>query len=179
MCDKRWPIIVGGPISTERSVEMNDREKRWRVRGQLRRWGNTANLCRRKQAEIAEYIGLIDAAVDTLGAQIISGAPRGTDTSDPTAWAAQRAETLREAYRGRITELQIDICTALDLARHMDEIVTELPPDQQEVIDKRYKRRWGWGRIGAKLYISDRQAQRVEAEAVTRLAEYMDFERME
>lgn len=75
--------------------------------------------------------------------------------------------------------MQIDICTALDLARHMDEIVTELPPDQQEVIDKRYKRRWGWGRIGAKLYISDRQAQRVEAEAVTRLAEYMDFERME
>nr|DAH99545.1 MAG TPA: hypothetical protein [Caudoviricetes sp.] len=31
---------------------MNDREKRWRVRGQLRRWGNTANLCRRKQAKI-------------------------------------------------------------------------------------------------------------------------------
>lgn len=158
---------------------LTDKEKRDRVRGQLRRWGRTADVCRRKQAEIAEYTGLIAAAEDMLGAQLLTGMPRGTDTGDPTANAAQRASTLRKAYQQRIDELHADICMILDFARCVDDIISELPPEQQEVIDRRYKNRWSWERVAARLHMSDRQARRVEERAVGRLAGYMDFNKMQ
>ena len=158
---------------------MTDKEKRDRVRGQLRRWGRTADVCKRKQAEIVEYAGLIAAAEDMLGAQLLTGMPRGTDIGDPTANAAQRASTLRKAYQQRIDELHADICMILDFARCVDDIVGELLPEQQEVIDRRYKNRWSWERVAARLHMSDRQARRVEERAVGRLAGYMDFNKMQ
>ena len=157
---------------------LTDKEKRNRVRGQLRRWGRTADVCKRKQAEIVEYTGLIAAAEDMLGAQLLTGMPRGTDIGDPTANAAQRASTLRKAYQQRIDELHADICMILDFARCVDDIVDELLPEQQEVIDRRYKKRWSWDKMAIRLNMSCRQLQRIEERAVARLSDFMDFEKM-
>ena len=153
---------------------MNERE---RVRGQLRRWGGTAALCRRKQSQINEYDELLKAAID-IGAQSLDGLPRGTDVSNPTAERAERHETMITAYCRRSAELQADIDIALELERHMDAVIAELTAEQQTVLELRYRRRWHWGRIARKLHFSERQVRRIEVRAADTLAGFMDFERM-
>lgn len=156
-----------------------ENEKRDRVRGQLCRWGQTTAICKRKQDEISGYLGLIDAAEDAIGAQKLTGMPHAGRISDPTASAAVRAETLKKLYRQRIEELQSDICMLLDFARLMDEIIDELTPDEQQVLDRRYKCRWGWDKMARKLYRSERSLRRVEARAVDKLVGCMDFTKMD
>lgn len=55
---------------------MVDNETRAAIRRLLKRWGAAAQMCRRKQEEIAEYNGLIDATYG-LHAQQYSGMPHG------------------------------------------------------------------------------------------------------
>lgn len=158
---------------------MVDNETRAAIRRLLKRWGAAAQMCRRKQEEIAEYNGLIDATYG-LHAQQYSGMPHGGEVSNPTAITAERAEKLRDAYRRRIADITDDIANLMDFCAAIDSLLLDLPVDQYKVIDLRYRRfntakRPSWVRVARMAGVSEDHARRLERWAVDRLTEEIDI----
>lgn len=145
-------------------------EQRAAVRRVLMRWGAATQLCRRKQEEIAEYRGLIDATYG-LHAQQYTGMPRSGTVSNPTAMTAEHAEKLREAYKRRIADISEDIAELMDFCAAIDSILLDLPPDQQRILDLRYRRfnsarKSPWVRVGALVGMSEDYARSIERSAI-------------
>ena len=156
-----------------------DDNARAAVRRQLKRWGAATHMCRRKQEEIAEYNGLIDATYG-LHAQQYNGMPHGSDVPNPTAMTAERAEKLREAYRRRIADITDDIAHLMDFCAAIDSLLLELPVDQYKVIDLRYRRfntakKPPWVRVGMLAGVSEDHARRLERCAVDTLSEMIEI----
>lgn len=157
-------------------------EQRAAVRRVLMRWGAATQLCRRKQEEIAKYRGLIDATYG-LHAQQYTGMPRSGTVSDPTAMAAEHAEKLREAYKSRIADISEDIAELMDFCAAIDSILLDLPPDQQRILDLRYRRfnsvrKPPWVRVGVLAGVSEDWARELERKAIDILCNAMDFKKI-
>ena len=154
-------------------------EQRAAIRRLLKRWGAATQLCKSKQEEIAQYQGLIDATYD-LHPQQYTGMPHGNNISNPTALTAERAEELRNAYRRRIDDIMDDIAELMDFCAAIDCIIVDLPPDQQRVIDLRYRRmnsarKSPWARVGVLAGVSEEHARRLERCAIDKLIEYVEI----
>lgn len=150
--------------------QKNRAEQRAAIRRLLKRWGSATQLCKSKQEEIAQYQGLIDATYD-LHPQQYTGMPHGNNISNPTALTAERAEKLRNAYRRRIDDIMDDIAELMDFCTAIDCIIVDLPPDQQRVIDLRYRRlnsacKSPWVRVGALAGMSEDYARSIERSAI-------------
>lgn len=150
--------------------QKNRAEQRAAIRRLLKRWGSATQLCKSKQEEIAQYQGLIDATYD-LHPQQYTGMPHGNNMSNPTALTAERAEKLRNAYRRRIDDIMDDIAELMDFCTAIDCIIVDLPPDQQRVIDLRYRRmnsarKSPWVRVGALAGVSEDHARCLERAAI-------------
>lgn len=158
---------------------MSNDNMRAAVRRLLKRWGAATQMCRRKQEEIAEYNGLIDATYG-LHAQKLTGMPHGCDVSNPTAITAERADKLRDAYRRRIADITDDIANLMDFCAAIDSLLLDLPVDQYKVIDLRYRRfntakKPPWVRVARMAGMSEDHARRLERWAVDRLTEEIDI----
>ena len=157
---------------------MVDNETRAAIRRLLKRWGAAAQMCRRKQGEIAEYNGLIDATYG-LHAQQYSGMPHGGEVSNPTAMTAEQADKLREAYQRRIADIADDIAELMDFCAAIDGLLLDLPEDQQRVIDLRYRRFNNtqhnlWVRVARLAGMSEDNARLLERKAVDTLSKEID-----
>ncbi|PWM62177.1 MAG: hypothetical protein DBX63_06635 [Clostridia bacterium] len=157
---------------------MVDNETRAAIRRLLKRWGAAAQMCRRKQEEIAEYNGLIDATYG-LHAQQYSGMPHGGEVSNPTAMTAEQADKLREAYQRRIADIADDIAELMDFCAAIDGLLLDLPEDQQRVIDLRYRRFNNtqhnlWVRVARLAGMSEDNARLLERKAVDTLSKEID-----
>lgn len=157
---------------------MVDNETRAAIRRLLKRWGAAAQMCRRKQEEIAEYNGLIDATYG-LHAQQYSGMPHGGEVSNPTAMTAEQADKLREAYQRRIADIADDIAELMDFCAAIDGLLLDLPEDQQRVIDLRYRRFNNtqhnlWVRVARSAGMSEDNARLLERKAVDTLSKEID-----
>ena len=158
---------------------MSNDNMRAAIRRLLKRWGAAAQMCRRKQEEIAEYNGLIDATYG-LHAQQYSGMPHGGEVSNPTAMTAEQADKLRDAYRRRIADITDDIANLMDFCAAIDSLLLDLPVDQYKVIDLRYRRfntakKPPWVRVARMAGVSEDHARRLERWAVDRLTEEIDI----
>lgn len=157
---------------------MSNDNMRAAVRRLLKRWGAATQRCRRKQEEIAEYNGLIDATYG-LHAQQYSGMPHGGEVSNPTAMTAERADKLREAYQRRIADIADDIAELMDFCAAIDGLLLDLPEDQQRVIDLRYRRFNNtqhnlWVRVARLAGMSEDNARLLERKAVDTLSKEID-----
>lgn len=157
---------------------MSNDNMRAAVRRLLKRWGAAAQMCRRKQEEIAEYNGLIDATYG-LHAQQYSGMPHGGEVSNPTAMTAEQADKLREAYQRRIADIADDIAELMDFCAAIDGLLLDLPEDQQRVIDLRYRRFNNtqhnlWVRVARLAGMSEDNARLLERKAVDTLSKEID-----
>ncbi len=157
---------------------MSNDNMRAAVRRLLKRWGAATQMCRRKQEEIAEYNGLIDATYG-LHAQQYSGMPHGGEVSNPTAMTAEQADKLREAYQRRIADIADDIAELMDFCAAIDGLLLDLPEDQQRVIDLRYRRFNNtqhnlWVRVARLAGMSEDNARLLERKAVDTLSKEID-----
>lgn len=162
---------------------MVDNETRAAIRRLLKRWGAATQMCRRKQEEIAEYNGLIDATYG-LHAQKLTGMPHGGEVSNPTAITAERAEKLRDAYRRRIADITDDIANLMDFCAAIDSLLLDLPVDQYKVIDLRYRRfntakKPPWVRVARLAGVSEDWAKSLERRAVDTLSGKIDIKILE
>lgn len=161
---------------------MRDDNMRAAVRRLLKRWGAATQMCRRKQEEIAEYNGLIDATYG-LHAQKLTGMPHGNDVSNPTAITAERADKLRDAYRRRIADITDDIANLMDFCAAIDSLLLDLPVDQYKVIDLRYRRfntakKPPWVRVARMAGVSEDWARELERKAVDSISKNIDIEKI-
>ena len=162
---------------------MSNDNMRAAVRRLLKRWGAATQMCRRKQEEIAEYNGLIDATYG-LHAQKLTGMPHGNDVSNPTAITAERADKLRDAYRRRIADITDDIANLMDFCAAIDSLLLDLPVDQYKVIDLRYRRfntakKPPWVRVARLAGVSEDWAKSLERRAVDTLSGKIDIKILE
>jgi hypothetical protein len=139
-------------------------------------------MCRRKQEEIAEYNGLIDATYG-LHAQKLTGMPHGGEVSNPTAITAERAEKLRDAYRRRIADITDDIANLMDFCAAIDSLLLDLSVDQYKVIDLRYRRfntakKPPWVRVARMAGVSEDWARELERKAVDSISKNIDIEKI-
>lgn len=161
---------------------MSNDNMRAAVRRLLKRWGAATQMCRRKQEEIAEYNGLIDATYG-LHAQKLTGMPHGNDVSNPTAITAERADRLRDAYRRRIADITDDIANLMDFCAAIDSLLLDLPADQYKVIDLRYRRfntakKPPWVRVARMAGVSEDWARELERKAVDSISKNIDIEKI-
>lgn len=161
---------------------MSNDNMRAAVRRLLKRWGAATQMCRRKQEEIAEYNGLIDATYG-LHAQKLTGMPHGNDVSNPTAITAERADRLRDAYRRRIADITDDIANLMDFCAAIDSLLLDLPADQYRVIDLRYRRfntakKPPWVRVARMAGMSEDWARELERKAVDSISKNIDIEKI-
>lgn len=159
--------------------QKNRAEQRAAIRRLLKRWGSATQLCRSKQEGIAKYQELIDATYD-LHPQQYTGMPHGNNISNPTALTAEHAEKLRDKYKSRIADIAEDIAELMDFCAAIDSILLDLPPDQQRILDLRYRRfnsvrKPPWVRVGVLAGVSEEHARRLERCAIDKLIEYVEI----
>lgn len=160
--------------------KMDCAEKRAYVRRLLKRWGSATNICRSKQAQIAEYNGLLDAVTDIRPARL-TGMPRGSGVSDSTVITAQQREKLRALYQVQIDDILSEVAELLDFVRCLDDLVRELSTDEQRILDLRYRRFWrkdGWCKVARVMSMSERTARRTETSAVDKLTDKISVDRL-
>lgn len=162
---------------------MSNDNMRAAVRRLLKRWGAATQMCRRKQEEIAEYNGLIDATYG-LHAQKLTGMPHGSGVSDPTAFTAAKVDRMRGAYQRRIADIVDDIAELMDFCTAIDQLLDDLPADQRRIIDLRYRRFSGtqynlWVRVARLAGVSEDWAKSLERRAVDTLSGKIDIKILE
>jgi DNA-directed RNA polymerase specialized sigma subunit len=144
------------------------------MRKLLWRWGACGQYIKCKQREVNMYTERQAGAVESaIRAKAISGMPKGTAVADPTQKAALKLYELAAAYEQRMTEIEQDIQERIQFERTIDECVDKLRPDQQRILDLRYKRRNTWAYIGERMWFSVNHAKKLEALAIDRVRKSM------
>ena len=153
---------------------MTDYEKRGRVRMLLWDWGQVLDLIDRKRHEIETFREWASDA-DTLRAVTITGMPRGSGTSDPTAEAAMMLEQRGDSFRRAEKAAQVEIDAMLRRKAAMDELIATLTTTQQRILSMKYIDGHKWRYIALKMNYDERSVRRHECAAVCKLAGMMEF----
>lgn len=157
------------------ACECGEYEKIRQVRRLLWDWGQTLDLIRRKQDEMALFrMWATDA--DTLKAQALTGMPRGGQVSDPVARAVEQLEARRAMFEQAERDAQREIDERLRRKAVMDEIIATLPATQQRILALRYIDGHNWVFVGMKIGIEESNARRQERGALGKIAGYVNFE---
>ena len=142
------------------------------MRRLLWQWGNTAHFVRSKEEEIGQFQAAIDDAYETLGAQQITDMPKGDGGQGSSVERAIDAAQHRIAQYGiALEKIQASIERALALKAAIDEIIEEMKPIEQKVLQLRYVDGHRWGFIGLKMYYDESRVRAIEHGAVKLLAE--------
>lgn len=152
---------------------MIDKEERRKIRRLLWKWGRVTEYCAHRHRDMIEYIELMDAVGD-IKPQTLSGMPHGTDVGNPT----ERLAELRMRYAERIDCLSREIDKELRLSHDIDELIAELEPIEQTILDLRYKGGKSYMGIADELNYCERQVKRTEYEAIEKLAGRIYFTNM-
>lgn len=125
----------------------------------LQQWSRTSQICRKLNAELVEFKGLLDSARDLTGMGM-DGLPHGTEVGDPTQRKALRAIALEQSYGERLAWLHDEVIRTLKIRTFVDEILSGMPPICRQVCEQRYGKQRTWVRVGMELGISDSTAKR-------------------
>lgn len=151
--------------------------RRQDVRRVLWQWGDTMRLCKRKMEEIAALQAMIEDARQ-LGAIPSDGMPKSTTVGDPTAGAAFRVEKIIESFGDGMVKIQESIDQAMRLKTAIDELLHDLPPEQQKVLELRYVEGKSWMLVGFKVNAHEDQARKWERQAIDKIADSMLVEQI-
>ena len=155
---------------------MTVHEKRARVRRMLWDWGHSLDGIARLEDELHCFSVWAEDAGDTLKAQNLSGMPGGGGTGDSVSGAVEELERRREMYLKAAQTASAEISAVLKRKVMIDELVEALPSIQKRIVGLRYIDGHRWTYISLKLHYDESSVKRLEAAAVTALAEHFDFE---
>lgn len=155
---------------------MTKHEKRARVRRLLWDWGHALDGIARLEDELHCFSVWAEDAGDTLAAQRLSGMPGGGCDGDTVAQAVEELERRREMYVQAAQRSSREISAILRRKVLIDDMVAALPSIQKRIIELRYVDGHRWTYISLKLHYDESSVKRLEAAAVSALAEHFDFE---
>jgi len=150
-------------------------EKRARMRRLLWDWGHALDGIARLEDELRCFSAWAEDAGDTLAAQRLSGMPGGGCEGDTVSRAVEELERRRAMYAEAAQRASAEISAALRRKVVLDGLIEGLPGIQRRVIELRYLGGHRWTYIALKLYYDESSVKRLEAAAVTALAEQFDF----
>ena len=133
--------------------------------------------CAARQREIEGFQEIARAARD-LPPVRLTGIPGGKAPGDPTARLAFRAEELAMRYDVTINKLIADCDRELAFKAAMDDIIKDLPMEQQRILEMRYKQGCNWAFIAFKMCFSEQHVRRLETLIVDSLGERIEVERL-
>lgn len=151
-------------------------EKRARVRRMLWDWGHSLDGIARLEDELHCFSVWAEDAGDTLKAQNLSGMPGGGGTGDSVSDAVEELERRRELYLKAARSASAEISAILQRKVQIDGMVEGLSSIQKRIVELRYIDGHRWTYISLKLHYDESSVKRLEAAAVTALAEHFDFE---
>ena len=155
---------------------MTVHEKRARMRRVLWDWGHALDGIARLEDEMRCFSIWAEDAGDTLKAQNLSGMPGGGCTGDSVSGAVDELERRREMYLKAAQSASAEISAILQRKILIDGLVAALPSIQKRIIELRYIDGHRWTYISLKLHYDISSVKRLEAVAVTSMAEHFDFE---
>ncbi len=158
---------------------MTVHEKRARVRRMLWDWGHSLDGIARLEDEMRCFGVWAEDAADTLRAQRLTEGPGGSGVADPVARAVEDLERRRGMYIDAARRASSEISAILRRKVLIDDLVAALPEIQKRVIELRYIDGHRWTYIALKLHYDESSVRRLEAAAVSALAERFDFETVE
>ena len=161
----------------ERLTQEHEREqrKRGKVRMLLWSWGQTMDLIGRKREEMDAFLLWAEDAVDTLGAQNLSGMPGGGGPADSVSRAVEELDRRRKMFEDAAADSRRQMDEMLRRKHLVDEWIMALPATQQRILSLRYIDGHRWTYIALKMNYSERGVKGHESAAVKRLAQVMDF----
>lgn len=154
---------------------MNDRYKRrYAARKLLWRWGNYTVRINRLETERAEAERWADSARETLHAQNLSGMPRSGKNNDicDVVIAVERMEA---NYRKLVAQVEAEIADLIRLRNSIEELVAQLDPVQERIVEYRYIDGHTWRYISWKMQYDESQARRIERKAVDFIADHIEL----
>jgi DNA repair exonuclease SbcCD ATPase subunit len=153
-------------------------QERKAARQMLWCWGNYVSKINRLEIERAEAQKWADEARETLHAQNLSGMPgsgKKTDLADVVA----SVERMEANYRRLVQQIETEISDLIRLRNCIEELVAQLSPVQEKIISYRYIDGHHWQFIAMKTRYDERQARRIETEAVDFIAKHIQIEKKE
>jgi len=151
-------------------IERKGDPARKQMRRLLAEWARTEERCARLQQDMRD--------LESLCARLELGkAGDITDAVETRRMSVARADALRAIYQKEADRLQYEIGEAIALKRAIDGLLKGLSPTARQVIEMRYINQSTPVYIGMKMNYSDRQIQRIECDAVTKLAERLQYSR--
>lgn len=139
----------------------------------LWRWANYISRSKRLNDELQWARDMRDDAIETLHAQNLTGMPRGGGKSD-IADVVSAHERLADDYGKLVVKIENEIADLFRLRNAVEELVCMLSPLQEKIIDYRYVDGHSWQWIAMKTNYDERQARRIETQAVDFVAENID-----
>jgi hypothetical protein len=83
----------------------------------------------------------------SVNASVISDMPRGTDTSDKTFDKVCRIDRLKELYIEEADYIASKLTKLYKQKRRIEEIIPELTPTQQFIVESRYFNQMSWADV--------------------------------
>ena len=150
---------------------MTDAERTATVR-RLYEWGDVLDGCERRRHEINRLKSQLVDADGMLGAQVITGMPRGSGTSDPTArYVQMRDDALR-----RIDRLVDEINVLIARKAETDSVIATLPENQRALLEMRYVKGWTLTiKIPQVLHVDPRTVYRWHSDALEKMSSNVHF----
>ena len=139
-------------------------------------WGHSLDGIARLEDELHCFSVWAEDAGDTLKAQNLSGMPGGGGTGDSVSDAVEELERRRELYLKAARSASAEISAILQRKVQIDGMVEGLSSIQKRIVELRYIDGHRWTYISLKLHYDESSVKRLEAAAVTALAEHFDFE---
>lgn len=138
----------------------------------LIRWGDTAGIVKRLQAEIKEYQDIIDESRDLTGLAM-DGMPHGSTPGNPTERKAFRAMALEDNYSDFITARQKQIERTLRDKLIIDKIIDRYEPWVRTMLELRYVKRKDWFEISFAVEYSDGHIKNVHTRVLKDISKVM------
>ena len=139
----------------------------------LWKWANYVSKTTRLNDELRWARMMRDDALDTLRAQNITGMPRGGGKSDLCDVVAAH-ERIADDYAQLVVKIEAEIADLLRLRNTVEGLVAQLSPLHEKIIGYRYIDGHGWQWVAMKMNYDERQARRIETQAVDFIAQYIE-----
>lgn len=139
-------------------VKQEGESEKGKLKKRLLEWGASIELYERKQAELRRVDRLKEEQKKIWG------------NHDAEAYKGFLAE-IEEKYEEEMKRIRGEIAEILKKKMEMDRMILQLEPEEQQFIELRYKKGYGFDYIGMKMFISRATLFRMQDRILKKLGE--------
>lgn len=142
-----------------------------KARAKMAQWGQALQAIERLEQESAFILDLLSGLADTIGAQRLTGMPRGGGPGDPVSDAVEDMDRRREMYQRELDRKNKAIEKWMRLYREVQALIdAHLTNQQAEIVEMRYRNGWSWPQIASAISYSETGVRKQEQRALMKIS---------